>query len=94
MEQETIKEYKRSCHECGKVWHSLVTREEAMLKNNNSEQCDSSLNECAMCGTNKNKTTTIKDENIITTDELLRLKVCPECYCGNYDEEIIEHSKE
>jgi DNA-directed RNA polymerase subunit M/transcription elongation factor TFIIS len=90
-------EYQRQCLACGKVWHSLASREkeiEKLNKTNNLEKLGGSLQavgSCGMCGTGKVQAAQLKmDGNNV---ELSRLRSCPQCGSANFNERIIDHSK-
>jgi len=83
-----VSEYKRTCNECGKSWHSLSKRETEVAKNIKkvkSTQC------CNMCDANARKNA----ESKLNTyqDELERLKKCPQCGSGNFKEDLIVYDK-
>lgn len=83
-----VSEYKRTCNECGTVWHSLQSREETLkkqIKDNKSAEC------CNMCDQNaRNKAAS---EIRSCESELERLKKCPKDQSGNYKEELIVYDK-
>lgn len=85
-----IKEYKRTCNECGKVWHSLASREKQIAG-------DVKLNACIQgstaCGGNMGAATQSK-RNVESQKDLLdKLKKCPHCGSSNYKEEEIIYEK-
>lgn len=83
-----VAEYKRVCNECGKVWHSLVGREQQIAISMFGDACGL----CNTCGSphqaqyNRNI-----DANV---DTISNLKKCPQCGSGNYSETIIYYEKE
>jgi hypothetical protein len=83
-----VKEYKRKCNECGKVWHSLEGREKEVQKNikNNA------FSQCAFCG-NPGAQLQAKRNVEAGQSELERLKKCPNCGSMNYNEEVIIYEK-
>lgn len=88
----TIKEFRRTCRSCGKVWHSLVEREARIqfdLKANPANQCGGFLRGCG------SSASTMQARRNLAADEsaISRLQSCPECQSVNYDEEIVEHSR-
>lgn len=91
-----VKEYKRKCKECGKVWHVLASREEKLQKDLKSNQCDQMTSACGMCGGNwmalQSSTQAKRNEHALT-DEVTRLKHCPNCGSGNYEEKEIVYKK-
>ena len=91
------KEYRRECHRCGKVWHSLVKREEELNRRQSMNEpsdccCCGSSTETNCCGgeTKKSKDTRQKRLNADPSySELTRLKKCPDCHSTNYKEIIV-----
>lgn len=92
-----VQEYKRTCRECGKVWHSLVSRE-IQLSNaaftgkmgafGSNMQAAST---CYMCGGGR---AAQMDRNVAATEsELDRLKSCPDCKSKNYSDEKVTYEK-
>jgi len=55
-----VKEYKRTCKNCGQVWHSLVSREKKLKRDKTSygiqkaggamQQLGGSMQQCGTCG--------------------------------------------
>ncbi len=95
-EENIVKEYKRTCKECGKVWHVLTSREEKILQDikiNNSNKVAAGL---GMCGGNYAAlgaaTQTQRNEQALQ-EELSRLKKCPNCSSGNYSEKVVAYEK-
>ena len=95
--EKKIKEYKRKCKACGKVWHSLVSREEELEKKLKSNARDKQVAGCGMCSGNWSAlgaaTQAERNEQSLG-NELERLRGCPNCHSQNYDEEIISYKKE
>ncbi|NOR85832.1 hypothetical protein GQ473_06985 [archaeon] len=89
QDQKTqIQEYKRKCNECGKIWHSLISREKQIKKNaqdNNSQVCYNCCNADAQLQAKRNAES--------NESELDKLKKCPECSSSNYTEEVISCDK-
>jgi hypothetical protein len=90
------KEYKRKCNQCGKVWHSSVSREEETkesLKTNRFLEIASGF---GMLGGNwsalGSATQTQRNKSALQK-ELTNLKKCPKCGSQNYNEEIIIYKK-
>jgi len=85
-----VKEYKRTCRECGKVWHSLVEREKKIEK----EISRGSLQQAgfACC----NPAAAAQSQRTVAAHEntLQQLRRCPNCGSQNYSEEIIIYEKE
>jgi len=91
-----IKEYKRKCKQCGKVWHVLASREEKIEKDIKSNKFDQTVSACGMCGGSYQAlgaSTQAKRNEHALTDELTRLKHCPKCNSGNYEETEIFYEK-
>jgi hypothetical protein len=89
-------EYKRKCKQCGKVWHSLVSREEQVKNSIKSSQCHKSVAACGMCSGNwlAFGPATQAERNIeASQSELDRLRKCPKCGSMNYKEEIITYEE-
>ena len=85
-----VKEYKRKCKECGKVWHSLVDREEQIHK---SAISASTVQACTACG-GALGTSAQSQRNAHSQMELLdKLRKCPKCGSTNYSEEIKTYEK-
>lgn len=82
-----VKEYKRTCNKCGKVWFSLIEREKELERKRKNYGCQSctfaTCNWGAMTQSNRNQDATI--------DGLDRLRSCPECQSKDYTEEIVSH---
>jgi len=91
-----VKEYKRKCKGCGKIWHVLASREKKLEKDMKSNTCDQQISACGMCGGNwmalQSATQAKRNEHALT-DELTRLKHCPNCGSGNYEETEITYEK-
>ena len=91
-----IKEYKRTCNECGKIWHSLISRESKIQGDLKSNKCDSLTAACGMCGGNWSAlgaSEQAKRNEHALSDEMTRLRKCPECGSSNYTEEVIIYEK-
>lgn len=86
-----VAEYKRTCNECGKVWHSLIEREKKINPHGNC--CDQdSLGEFNTCGTNGAQAQYRR--NIQSREDTLsKLRKCPECSSSNFMEVIIYYEK-
>ena len=78
-----IQEYKRTCKECGKVWHSLVSREEMIQK-----QFGYKTSPCCV------ETETDRKISQACPPWLHEYRRCPNCQSYNYKEEIITFEKE
>lgn len=85
-----ISEYKRTCNECEKVWHSLVSREEEIegqFKNYEKASW------CFCCGGNSESLTQSVRNRDAAKENLDKLKKCPNCLSSNYKEEVVSHEK-
>jgi rubredoxin len=98
-----ISEYRRKCKLCGKVWHSLVSREGDIKKNITGNKCLQYLTGsawvCSSCGSMCGSPLWLlglshSDRNVQAQEtELDRLKKCPKCGSNNYIEEILYYEK-
>jgi len=91
-----VKEFKRTCKECGKVWHSLSERE---------EELKSKLTHCKTqcCGGTEDASATQcrkgcfgvagPDSKESVTSALESVRKCPNCGSGNYSEETITYER-
>lgn len=81
-----VEEYKRKCNKCGKVWHSLVSRERGLKAGAQTDACVGALNATAgnsvMTAHNQRSTDTKRGT-------LEQLKCCPNCGSRDYEEEIV-----
>lgn len=84
----TVKEYKRTCNECGKTWHSLAKREKKIKRSKMYDECQEALSAC-YC--NMQASSQYRKNANDTKSELEKLKECPECGSRNYEEEVIEY---
>lgn len=83
--RKDIQEFRRTCRKCGKVWHSLSSREAALQRRNAANLCHA-VSCCA------NPTSAQYTRNAeATQDELARLKRCPNCLSNDYAEEVVLH---
>jgi hypothetical protein len=89
-------EYRRVCQVCGKVWHSLVSRETQIISNQKSNQmlaCGGAMQSCGTCGSVGSGTQAQGTRNVeANQSELQRLRSCPQCSSANYKEEVINHA--
>jgi hypothetical protein len=77
-----VQEIRRKCSNCGKVWHSLASRE-AQINLAQLEASCSTLGNC--CGANSQNMRNMSANR----DSLAQLRTCPECKSANYTEEIV-----
>lgn len=91
-------EFRRTCQVCGKVWHSLVSREKQIIssqKSNSLLACGGAMQSCGSCGTIGSGTQAQGSRNVdANQSELQRLQSCPECSSANYKEELINHANQ
>lgn len=80
-----VQEYRRTCRACGKVWHSLVDREAGIQADMKNALCD-------FCMCSPSVTVQAKRNVAAQKSEISRLRSCPQCQSGVYDEEIVSHS--
>lgn len=94
--KNVVIEYKRTCNQCGKVWHVLAEREKYLEK-------EKRFNNCNMCATAIGTadgnvgswmawTQTKRNEHALE-NETTRLKQCPNCMSSDYTETKIEYEK-
>jgi hypothetical protein len=82
-------EYKRTCKECGKVWHSLKKREEEIKKLQNAASYQSALSYCT-CSPLMYGAAAQYDRNWASAQkDLDSLMSCPVCGSRNYEEKEI-----
>ena len=89
-EKDKVKEYKRKCNECGKVWHSLVSREKKLSE---SETCSNCVQGFTACGGNLGAATQAQRNADANSKNLEKLRKCPKCGSRNYEEEVIIYEK-
>jgi ribosomal protein L32 len=86
-----MQEYQRQCMTCGKVWHSLVAREQEISRNQKSNNC----NVVAQgCGCNPAAQLQAKRNTESNQSELSNLRKCPQCGSAKFNERIINHTKQ
>lgn len=83
-----VKEYKRKCKECGKVWHSLSSREKEIEKNIKTN----AFTQCAFCGI-PGAQLQAKRNVESGQSSLDRLRSCPNCGSRNYEEKELIYKK-
>lgn len=85
-EKNTIREYKRKCNQCGKIWHSLVNREKEISR----KSFWGSIVSVGTALTGELGTSTQSQRNVdAQTEQLDNLKRCPNCGSSDYTEKII-----
>lgn len=87
--KNTVQEYKRTCNQCGKVWHSLVSRENQIKKDISTNNCLQGAFACSNVGA-----ATQAKRNVEAQQESInKLKQCPQCGSSDYNEKIITYAK-
>ena len=89
-------EYRRTCQACGKMWHSLASREQEVQGKEKSEafmQGTTGMAACGTCGMTLPAAAQHSRNKEVHTSELQRLRSCPECQSANYREEIVQHNR-
>ena len=84
-----VQEYRRTCLDCGKVWHSLEGREKQI-------QEESTCCYCSMCFPTRSKGDDVSQDEGTRDErenELVRLRTCPSCQSKNYQEEILTYER-
>lgn len=79
-----VGEYRRTCRSCGKIWHSLLSRERQLNYQEFSSSCDSVAHCC-----NPSARLQAQRNQHDNQAEIVRLKRCPECNSSNYDEVVV-----
>lgn len=86
-----VQEYKRVCQQCGKVWHSLIARENQIARNIKSNNCQQSLQACT-CSPVGNAGAAQSRRNVeANQSDLAKLISCPACNSTNFTQEIISY---
>lgn len=84
------KEFKRTCNECGEVWHVLASREDKVK----SDQFSSSLGQVGAAMSCCLPLSALFQNNAQSAEEQLdKMRSCPECGSHNYEEETIRYEK-
>lgn len=81
-------QYRRKCKNCGKVWHSLVSRENEILRNEKIYGWQSCFNTC-----NPSARAQYERNQDATQGAIDRLRSCPECKSTSYSEELISYEE-
>jgi RNA polymerase subunit RPABC4/transcription elongation factor Spt4 len=87
--KQVVQEYKRTCRMCGKVWHSLVSREKGL----GTQQACYGCQMCANIGSGSGSFEQTTHNFDTIKQEADRLKMCPQCGSTNYSEEILNYDK-
>lgn len=85
-----VKEYKRKCKECGKIWHSLSSREMEI----ESTKRVAALNQASNACTCNSGAALQAQRNVSSSQDTLdKLRSCPKCGSHNYAEEVLVYEK-
>ena len=84
-----VKEYKRKCKQCGKVWHSLEAREKEIERSIKSSGC---IGAATACGSPSTSAQSMRSGQA-RQDTLSKLRSCQKCGSANYTEETIIYEK-
>jgi len=85
-------EFRRTCRVCGKVWHSLESREVEIEKKVSDQallQAANGMAGCGTCGLTLGAAAQHQQARESFEAELLRLRSCPDCMSASYDEQRI-----
>lgn len=85
-----VEEFKRTCQECGKTWHTSVEREESLQE---SKSQNAFVQFATALGGNLGAATQSKRNVEAQEKELEELQRCPVCGSQNYQEEKIRFEK-
>ena len=87
-------EYKRKCNECGKVWHSLASREGKIERDRKSNECNQIASAMSCCNPAVQASSVQSRRNVEANEDLLdKLRKCPNCGSRNYTEEKVIYEK-
>lgn len=87
-------EYRRTCQRCGKIWHSLVSREDALIRSHKNSRLGGRTTR--RCGDPPSLEATLqaqRNRDASKTD-LAKLRQCPDCSSSDCQEEVIELNKQ
>lgn len=94
--KNVVVEYKRTCNQCGKVWHVLAEREKYLEREKKFNNCNMCASAFSTAGGDSNSwgtwTQTQRNEHALES-EMNRLKQCPNCMSSDYTETRIEYEK-
>lgn len=82
----SVEEYKRTCRACGKVWHSLVSREAEIEFRSQANAAQGAVGCCS-----PNTSATSIGTGQIIDSELQRIRQCPDCTSANYDQVVTRY---
>ena len=85
-----LKEYKRKCNQCGKVWHSLESREKQIESGKKVAALGQMSNACSC-----NSGAALQAQRNVGAyeDSLDKLRKCPECSSSDYNQEVLIYEK-
>ena len=83
-----VREFKRTCQQCKKIWHVLEERENKVQKNVRDNNCYQGTFCC-----NPGAQLQAKRNVEAGEGELDKLRKCPDCGSANYKEEVIKYAK-
>lgn len=89
-----VAEYKRTCKECGKVWHSLIEREKQINPNKfcDEDNCGQFSGGC--CG-GPNAASAQYRKNVQDRENSLQnLQRCPQCNSSHHTTTIVYYEKQ
>lgn len=87
-------EFRRTCNACGKVWHSLKSRERKLGAKATCSNCTACGGWAGMCGGDWSAggMASQQERNAdAVRSELDRLRACPNCGSTSYREEVVTH---
>jgi hypothetical protein len=88
MGDSVVQEYRRTCKGCGKVWHSLVGKEDYLRQKLGANAAQIA----AGCGSPSTASQGMATGQLISAD-LAKLRTCPECGSSNYAEEVVDYDE-
>ena len=85
-----IREYKRKCNQCKKVWHSLESREKELEGGKSTAALNQASNACTC-----NSGSALQAQRNVGAyqDSLNKLRSCPKCGSQDYTEEVLIYEK-
>lgn len=91
-----MQEFKRQCMACGTVWHSLVSRENELIKREKSATtiaCGDAVGACGTCNAEGEAAANSSQRNLdAIKGDLHRLRTCPTCQSSAYQETLITYA--
>lgn len=95
-EKKMVAEFKRTCNQCGKVWHVLASRENYLEREDTCNSCNQCSSALGTMGGNYVSwgtwTQTKRNEHAIKAEKT-KLKQCPDCHSSDYSQMTIEYEK-